>query len=55
MIGVFYGPQENKTVVKVREIHPNLETQIKQKSKDNNIIIGGDFNAKLQVDNNNHK
>ena len=54
-IGVFYGPQENKTVEKVREIYSNLETQIKQKSKDNNIIIGGDFNAKLQVDNNNHK
>ena len=54
-IGVFYGPQESKTVEKVREIYSNLEIQIKQKSKDNNIIIGGDFNAKLQVDNNNHK
>ena len=54
-IGVFYGPQESKTVEKVREIYSNLEIQIKQKSKDNNIIMGGDFNAKLQVDNNNHK
>ena len=54
-IGVFYGPQENKATEKVREIYSNLETQIKQKSKDNNIILGGDFNAKLQVENNYHK
>ena len=54
-VGVFYGPQENKATEKVREIYSNLETQIKQKSKDNNIILGGDFNAKLQVENNYHK
>ena len=54
-IGVFFGHQENKAVEKVREIYSNLETKIKQKSKDNNIIIGGDFKAKLHVDNNNHK
>ena len=30
-IGVFYGPQESKTVEKVREIYSNLEIQIKQK------------------------
>ena len=48
-IGVFHGPQENIKVETARYIYASLETQIKQKSKDNEIIIGGDFNAKLQV------
>ena len=54
-IGVFYGHQENKATEEVRAIYSNLEIQIKQKSKDNNIILGGDFNAKLQAENNYHK
>ena len=48
-IGVFYGPQENNPTDVVREIYQNLETQIKQKSKGKEIILGGDFNAKLKA------
>ena len=48
-IGVFYGPQENVTTEKVREIYNNLETQINTKRKNNEIILGEDFNAKLHV------
>ena len=48
-IGVIYGPQENIKVETARDINASLETEIKQKSKDNEIIIGGNFNAKLQV------
>ena len=48
-IGVFYGPQENVTTEKVRKIYNNLETQINTKRKPNEIILGGDFNAKLHV------
>ena len=48
-IGVFYGPQENVATEKIREIYNNLETQINTKRKNNEIILGGDFNAKLHV------
>ena len=49
-IAVFYGPQENEKHEKVKEIYEKFENQIKQKSKNNEIIIGGDFNAKLAFD-----
>ena len=49
-IGVFYGPQENEKIEKVTEIYKNLETQILQKQKKHEIILGGDFNAKLKID-----
>ena len=48
-IGVFNGPQENVTTEKVRDIYNNLETQINTKRKNNEVILGGDFNAKLHV------
>ena len=54
-MGVFYGPQENIKVETARNIYSNLETQIKQKSKDNEIAIGSDFNAKLQVHKDGHE
>ena len=46
---VFYGPQENKKLERVRGIFTNRDIQIKQKSKNNEVILEGDFNAKLQV------
>ena len=49
-IAVFYGPQENEKHEKVKEFYEKFENQIKQKSKNNEIIIGGDFNAKLAFD-----
>ncbi len=48
-IGVFYGPQETDQVSKVQETYTDLETQILQLMKDNEILLGGDFNAKLNV------
>ena len=50
-IGVFYGPQENEKIEKVKDIYHTLETQINQKIKTNEIILGGDFNAKLEINN----
>ena len=49
-IAVFYGPQENEKNENVKEIYEKFDNQIKQKSKNNEIIIGGDFNAKLAFD-----
>ena len=49
-VGVFYGPQENQTVEKVEQIYENLENQIAQKRNQMEILIGGDFNAKLDIE-----
>ena len=54
-IGVFYGPQENKKIEKVKEIYTALNNQIAQKAQTNEIIIAGDYNAKLLIDTDNHK
>ena len=48
-IGVFYGPQENEKIEKVQEIYTALNNQINQQTEDNEVIIAGDFNAKLEV------
>ena len=48
-IGVVDGPQENEKIEKVRQIYNALDIQIKQKSINNEVILAGDFNAKLQV------
>ncbi len=48
-IGVFYGPQENNPIENTRKIYNKLETQIKQLQKRGEVIIGGDFNAKLKI------
>ena len=48
-IGVVYGPQVNEKIEKVRQIYNALDIQIKQKSMNNKVILAGDFNAKLQV------
>ena len=50
-IGVFYGPQENEKIEKVKEIYEALNYQIAQKAQSNEIIIAGDYNAKLEIDN----
>ena len=54
-IGVFYGPQENEKIEKVKEIYTALNNQIAQKAQTNEIIIAGDYNAKLLIDTDNHK
>ena len=50
-LGVFYGPQEKESIESTKGTYNILETQILQLQKDNEIILGGDFNAKLQIDN----
>ena len=49
-IGVFYGPQENEKIEKIKSTYDTLNYQITQRSKLNEIIIAGDFNAKLEID-----
>ena len=49
-IGVFYGPQENKKIEKVKEIYETLDLQINQRKKTTKVILGGDFNAKIKID-----
>lgn len=39
----------NRGIEKTKEINNNLETQIKQKLTNCEIILGGDFNAKLEI------
>ena len=48
-IGVFYGPQENDKIEKVQEIYTALNNQINQQAEENEVIIAGDVNAKLEV------
>ena len=48
---MFYGPQENEKIEKVKEIYEALNYQIAQKAQSNEIIIAGDYNAKLEIDN----
>ena len=51
-IGVFYGPQESEKTDKVKEIYAALNNQIAQKAQSNEIIISGDYNAKLKINTN---
>ena len=48
-VGVFYGPQENEKVEKVKEIYNALSHQIHQILDECDIVLAGDFNAKLKI------
>ena len=48
-IGVLYWPQKNENIEKVQEIYTALNNQINQQTEDNEVIMAGDFNAKLEV------
>ena len=48
-IGVFYGPQENENKEKVEKIYSVVSSQINSIKQNHEIILTGDFNAKLQV------
>ena len=48
-IGVFYGPQENNPIENTRKIYNKLQTHIKQLQKRGEVIVAGDFNAKLKI------
>ena len=49
-IGVFYGPQKSEKVEITREIYEKLENQMTQQLAENEMILGGDFNAKLKIE-----
>ena len=48
-VGVFYGPQENEKVEKVKEIYNALSHQIHQIQDECDIALAGDFNAKFKI------
>ena len=50
-IGVFYGPQENSPKDQTEQSYRTLEIQMKQLQTKGEVIIGGDFNTKLEVTN----
>ncbi len=47
-IGTFYGPQEGNKKEDTEMIYTALETQINQLKQKGEVIIAGDFNAKLE-------
>ncbi len=47
-IGVYYGPQENVRVGKLKEEYKQLERSIRERPSTNTILMG-DFNAKLEI------
>ena len=49
-IGIYYGPQENIDKELVEEQYCRIADDVNQKQKKNNIILMGDFNAKLQIE-----
>ena len=50
-IGVYYGLQENTKKEEVEEQMNTIRTQILQLQQKGNVILTGDFNAKLEVKN----
>ena len=52
VIGVFYGPQEKNKQELVKSIYNCLETQVSLQMSSNEVILGGDFNAKIEINNN---
>jgi hypothetical protein len=48
-IGVFYGPQENTLSDETERQYSQLASQIHKLKKKGEVILTGDFNAKLQI------
>jgi hypothetical protein len=48
-LGCFYGPQERESKEEVERQYSQLETQIQNNKKEGNIVLMGDFNAKLAI------
>ncbi len=49
-IGTYYGPQESAQLDAVEREYSQLQTQVSALSKLGEIILIGDFNAKLKID-----
>lgn len=54
-VGGYYGKQEGEKKEKVENEYSQLNTQILRLKKEGNIILVGDFNAKLEIKTNNIK
>ena len=50
-IGVYYGKQEQAPEERIREEFSKLTTQINKLKQNGEVILTGDFNAKLEVNN----
>ena len=50
-IGVYYGKQEQAPEEQIREEFSKLTTQINKLKQNGEVILTGDFNAKLEVNN----
>ncbi len=48
-IGVFYGPQENHPKEETERIYSTVEAQIHTLKAEGEVILTGDFNAKLEI------
>ena len=49
-LGVFYGPQENSPNEEVQTQYANISTQVNKFKTRGHVILMGDFNAKLEID-----
>ena len=52
-IGVYYGPQEKQNKDETEAQYAHLTTEIEQLKTKGKVILAGDFNAKLKVNQNN--
>ena len=48
-LGCYYGPQEREKREEVERQYSQIETQIHRLQQQGSVILGGDFNAKLEV------
>ena len=49
IIGIFYGPQENAPQEEIERQYSQITTQINKLKRKGDIILTGDFNAKLKI------
>ncbi len=48
-VGVYYGPQENDNINEVQRQMGTISTQILELNREADIVLTGDFNAKLEI------
>ena len=54
-IGTYYGKQENASRDEIEREHDQLNTQINVLAKGGELILTGDFNAKLEINHNQYE
>ena len=55
IIGTYYGKQEKENAEVIEKEYSQLDTQLTKLEKEGPCILGGDFNAKLEINEENHK